>query len=512
MGDPGATYRGRSTRTRRHGRATFRLLAVGGLAATLLISLGSKAGARLPASAATIPQIQHVVLIMQENHSFDNVLGKFCAEVTAGQIVRPGYDSNCDGATKGKRSNGTKVTLAAAPDVVAPSNHGVAQQSADIHGGKMDGFDSAKGSCPGTKYVNCYNQYDPLAGSCPTGTGSKTGATCIPFLSALATRYTVADRFFELAGAPSWGGHFYAAAATLDGFTGGNPKNNKLGFPLGPGWGCDSGRVMNWGSPPTTQVPSCVPDASGSLGPIWSGYAGPEAAHVPTIFDRLDSANLSWKLYAGAGKPDGTDKDVQKSGWQWAICPTFAECLYGPQKSNVVPATQILSDAAGNLPAFSIVTPTTDISQHNGDSMLTGDNWINQVVSSIQAGPDWASTAIFITYDDCGCQYDHVSPPNGWGVRVPIVIVSPYAKLGFSDSTPTTVAGVLAFAEHVYGLAALNSTDADAYDFVSGSFCFAGMPTCTPAGQAPVKVPMRQPAPLTPAQVIAQQQEDMEDT
>jgi phospholipase C len=468
--------------------------------------------AAAPAAPDTIHQIQHVVLIMQENHSFDNVLGKFCAEVTAKQIVRPGYDHGCDGATTGTLFNNKQVTLRAAPDVIPSSVHSVAAQTADIAGGQMNGFDSTGGSC--TKdYPECYNQYDPLAGTCTSGTN--THATCIPYLGALATKYTVAGQVFELADAPSWGGHLYAAAATTDGFTGDNPTDNTLGFPLGPGWGCDSGRVTAWGSPPTTQIPSCVPDSTGSLGPAatspWNGYTGPKAAYVPTIFDRLDAANLTWKLYAGGGgRPDPGDSYFQRDGWQWAICPSFAECLYGPQRANVVAATQIISGAS-NLPAFSIVTPTTANSQHNGFSMLTGDNWINQIVSAIQASPDWSSTAIFITYDDCGCFYDHVPPPNGWGVRVPMVIVSPYAKLGYSDGTPTTVAGVLAFAEHVFGLTPLNSTDANAYDF-SASFCFAGPPKCTPAGLAPVKLPLQRVNPLTPAQLATQQQDSLQDT
>jgi phospholipase C len=154
------------------------------------------------------------------------------------------------------------------------------------------------------------------------------------------------------------------------------------------------------------------------------------------------------------------------------------------------------------------VTPN---SQHNGDSMLTGDDWINQIVSAIQASPDWSSTAIFITYDDCGCFYDHVPPPNGWGVRVPMVIVSPYAKLGFTDQNSTTIAGVLAFAEHVFGLTPLNNTDTHAYDF-SRSFCFIGPPLCTPAWLAPVKLPLQQVTPLTPAQLAIQQQDNLQDT
>ena len=111
-------------------------------------------------------------------------------------------------------------------------------------------------------------------------------------------------------------------------------------------------------------------------------------------------------------------------------------------------ATILTDAAAGALPAFSIVTPTGPQSQHNGNSMIAGDNWIGQVVSAITSGPQWASTAVFITYDDCGCFYDHVPPPEpGMGIRVPMVIVSPYARRGFTDSNVATYASLLAFAE-----------------------------------------------------------------
>src|SRR5207245_6210475 len=96
--------------------------------------------------------------------------------------------------------------------------------------------------------------------------------------------------------------------------------------------------------------------------------------------------------------------------------------------------------------------------------MLEGDNWIGDIVSAIENVPQWNSTAIFITYDDCGCFYDPVTPPNGWGVRVPMLVVSPYARAGFTDTTPTTYAGVLAFIEHALSLQPLSDADQRAYD------------------------------------------------
>ena len=84
--------------------------------------------------------------------------------------------------------------------------------------------------------------------------------------------------------------------------------------------------------------------------------------------------------------------------------------------------------------------------------MAVGDNWIGQVVSAIETGPDWASTAIFLTWDDCGCFYDHVAPPTGLGIRVPMIMISPYVKAGTTDSNVASFASVLAFTETVFGL------------------------------------------------------------
>ena len=181
-----------------------------------------------------------------------------------------------------------------------------------------------------------------------------------------------------------------------------------------------------------------------------------------------------------------------------------------------MPASQLTADAAaGQLPAYSIMTPTTADSQHNGNDMSTGDNYIGSAVSAIQASPDWASTAIFITYDDCGCFFDHVNPlkyNSSWGIRVPMVIVSPFAKLGYTDSTPTTFAGTLAFVEHTFGLAPLNSTDASAYDY-RNAFCFQPAVTgCVAAGVQPLPLTSQQPTPLSPAQRSAQIASASDDT
>src|SRR5205085_12185035 len=178
----------------------------------------------------------------------------------------------------------------------------------------------------------------------------------------------------------------------------------------------------------------------------------------------LDAAGRTWRIYTGPGS------------YGWAICPTFAECIYGTQKAKVKPSQQVINDAtAGNLRNVSLVMPCCGNSQHNGQSMQKGDNWIASVVSAIMSGPQWSSTAIFIAYDDCGCFYDHVAPPAGLGIRVPMVIVSPYAKPGFTDSNTASFASMLAFTEHTFGLPPLTTLDAGAYDY-RASFDFGARP------------------------------------
>src|SRR5205085_325974 len=100
------------------------------------------------------------------------------------------------------------------------------------------------------------------------------------------------------------------------------------------------------------------------------------------------------------------------------ICPTFYECLGSSQADRIRQPPEFAKDAAqGHLPALSIVIPYANDSQHNGFSLIKGDDWIAQNVSAVMNGPDWSSTAIFVTYDDCGCFYDPVPPPAGMGIR-----------------------------------------------------------------------------------------------
>ena len=411
-----------------------------------------------PVATATTPAdtgspIKHVVVIYQENNSFDEVLGYTCAVTLAGR---------CDGATTGKVSNGSTIPLAQPPDIVPTVNHSPGSITNGIDGGKMDGFDKNSG-CAAPTYA-CYVSYRPSQ---------------IPNLSMYAQQYVVADRTFESKVSASWGSHLDLVSSTLDGFQGVNPSHAAFAT---KGWGCDSGATAPWKNPQTggtaSSQPTCIPDfaLNPTQFPHGGAFEATSVAHVPTIMDAMDASGVTWHIYAPTSS---------QQFYGWAICPSFADCLYTNQEQSTSQPSQVLTDAAnGTLPSVSYVVALDNQSQHNSNSMLAGDNWIGSVVNAVMNGPDWRSTAIFITYDDCGCFYDHVAPPAGAGVREPMVIVSPCAKPAHTDHN-TAFAGesTLAFIEHTFNLPSLVSGgDGAAYDF-GGSFDFS-QPGCGGAGTA----------------------------
>jgi len=406
-----------------------------------------------PANTA-VTSISHVVVIFQENHSFDNVLGGLC--------VTDRLD--CDGTTSGVLHTGRRTRLAAAPDIVPNVQHKIAHQRIAINGGRMNGFDLIPGC---SSYARrCYTQY---------------GASQIPNLRSLAEHFVISDRTFSEDPIPSWGLHLELVAGQLGGFQGAGPTDDAGSLPKDRGWGCDSHKDSPWKDPTnprsrTLMVPSCIPRTDG-FGP----YRPSPVRYIPTILDRLTSARLAWRIYA--------DTAATESGYLWSICPTFASCFYDPRRGGRPSAgwqdrSEFIADAsAGELPAYSAIMPSYELSQHNNASMRAGDNYIASLVDAVMNGPpaQWESTVIFITYDDCGCFYDHVPPPlrSGLGIRVPMVIVSPQAKAAFVDHTQASFNSMLAFVEKNWRLRPLTADDAHAYDYCR-SFVFTSLP-CTGA-------------------------------
>lgn len=393
-----------------------------------------------PAPAAASSPIKHVLVIYQENHTFDNVLGPFCVA----------HGNRCDGVTVGQAKgvgNGT-LPLTRAEDVIPEVDHSVRGQALAIDGGAMDKF-YLLGGCraKSTPPYRCYEAFQQDQ---------------IPTLWTLAEQFAVGDRTFSMQPVPSFGAHLDLAAGTLDGFTGDIPKLHP-DHAASWGWGCNSYKEAYWQASPTDTpqlVPSCVPKPDGS-GP----YKPSPVQWVPTIFDRLQAAGLSWKAYTPAES-------------YFNVCTYFADCWDTDQAKHDKAPSQVFTDAAnGHLPSFAFLFPNSAVSQHNDYSMMDGDNYIESVVSAVMNSSEWNSTAIFITYDDCGCFYDHVAPPAGsdLGLRMPMVIVSPWVKPASTDHHVATFASILAFTEHTLGLTPLGQNDSSAYDF-SGSFDYSQTP------------------------------------
>lgn len=442
------------------------LLVVTALLAAALVCFAAAliwmAGLAAAEARSQTKPVRHVIVIDLENHSFDNVLGYWCDD-------NPGRCPDGGMPTSVKLSNGAVVTPSVSPDTVPHVSHSVNSQLAAMHiqGGvpRMDGWENIRhGGCAASTNYQCVSGYQPGQ---------------IPNITALATQFAISDRTFSMGDSPSWGGHLYAAMASLDGFTGDNPYPAP-GVTTGPGWGCDSDRVGSWLSPSGAleRIPSCIPDYS--LGLANGGAFEPTpAAYEPTIFDELHNAGLSWKIY-GAASPGAV-------GYDWSICPSIAECEYTTQRKRLVDASRFVANATkGALPALAVVTAggasqsAAAGSCHNDLSMTACDNYIGQLVSAVEAGPEWSSSAIFITFDDFGGFYDQLAPSRNpdntlQGPRLPLVIVSPYARARYTDTTSTTYAGVLAYVEHNFGLSALSINDLDAYDF-SDAFDYTQSP------------------------------------
>ena len=390
----------------------------------------------LPVVPKLVSPIQNVVILFMENHSFDNVLGKLCVQT-----------ARCEGTTMGQLYDGTWIDLPPAADNIPRTLHSWTVQVGAINGGKMNGF-SQFPFCDEPSGYACYQQFDP---------------TQTPTITSLFGSFAISDRTFELDTVGSWGGHLGLAAANLNGFYTATPKDGQK-HPR-HGWGCDSNRDSDWAptpTDPTTLYPMCIPQRD-ATGP----YRPSPVPWEPTMMDRMQEAGLSWHIYSPTRS---------EPGYGYALCPTFADCLYTGQKNFASRTSQFLVDAqAGNLANLSFVMPEVPTSEHNGNSMLAGENYMASVVNTVMDGPQWNSTAIFITYDDCGCFYDHVPPPAGLGIRVPMMIVSPYAKAGYTDTNVASFASMLSFVEHIYGLAPVAVDDAEAYDYAD-AFNFAQKP------------------------------------
>ena len=196
-----------------------------------------------------------------------------------------------------------------------------------------------------------------------------------------------------------------------------------------------------------------------------------------TLTDLLDQAGLSWKYYS----PLAGSIWTAPNAIQHICAPANSQCAGADWTNNVVlNNTQVLSDISnGQLPAVSWVIPTGQASDHAGFNDGSGPSWVASIVNAIGNSSYWAHTTIIITWDDWGGWYDHVAPQiinsYEYGFRVPLIVVSPFAKPGYVSHVVHDFGSILKFIEKTFNLPSLGYADATADD-LSDCFNFTQKP------------------------------------
>jgi phospholipase C len=397
------------------------LLALAGAA------LISGRGAAAAPTLHGIHKIQHVVIIMQENRSFDSYFGTYPhADGIPGLAGHPGSVPCLHDPTRRRCRrpyHDTSLVNGGGP-------HGNADFVADLNNGAMDGFVSRAADAVKT----CSNQNNP---NCVTGAfddvmGYHT-ASEIPNYWAYANNFVLQDHMFE--SVASW-----SLPAHLELVSGWSAKCSTQGDPMS----CAS----------AVQLPDLPPD-------LPPGHAGqPDYAWTDLTY-LLHHYGVSWGYYVFPGtQPDCADDQMTcKAAPQsattpgiWNPLPFFDDVAQNGQLGDVQPIHAFYTAARdGKLPAVSWVAPTNAVSEHPPSSVGVGENYVTGLINTIMQGPDWSSTAIFLTWDDWGGFYDHVAPPSvdslGYGFRVPGLVISPFAKRHYVDHQVLSFDAYLKFIE-----------------------------------------------------------------
>jgi phospholipase C len=391
------------------GAAQFFTLALAFLFATNTLAACGGSSNQNQSSNGDIHKIKHVVVIMQENRSFDTYFGTYpgadgipanvCVpDAATNQCVKPYHDPYA------KNFGGP---------------HGASNAVADIAGGKMDGFiqqeiQGRTKACKNNLDPNCsLNQRQP-------DVMGYHDAREIPNYWTYAEQFVLQDRMFEPNASWSLPEHLFMVSEwSAKCSQPGNPMScqNALQNPASLGQGRKQGLEKR-------------PD-----------YAWTDLTYL------LHKANVSWAYYVADGtQPDCEDDAMfcqakpQHAGTPeiWNPLPYFDTVRQDGELGNIQQLSQFYTAAKnGTLPAVSWITPNGQTSEHPPALVSAGQAYVTGLINAIMQGPDWSSTAIFLAWDDWGGFYDHVVPPhvdeNGYGLRVPGLVISPYARKGYID-------------------------------------------------------------------------------
>ncbi len=385
----------------------------------------------------TSGKIQHVIIMVQENRSFNNLFYGY-----------PGADT----AKFGFDENGTKIQLQPVGlettwDIDHSSNSyfTACNGSGSIPGTncRMNGFDNEYYGC-GRSGPRCPNANPPY---------SYVPQTEVQPYFDMAGQYVLADKMFA--------SNFDASSFISHQYIISGQALHAVNFP-GGSWGCPGGsgdKISEVG--PQRQIPD------GSEVVCWD---------PTTLGDELDKAHLSWAFYTS--KVNGPDV-----GQIWSAYQAINHIYNGQDWLNdiVTPQSTIFSDlSSGNLRTVSWVTPTWANSDHAGSGSKSGPSWVTQVVNAVGQSQYWNSTAIFVFWDDYGGWFDPVPPKyvdyDGLGMRIPMLIISPYAKQGYVSHVHYEHGSILRFIEDQFHLKRLAASDRRAISPAKDAFDFTKPP------------------------------------
>jgi phospholipase C len=346
-------------------------IAASGVGSTAGVASGAQPVASPRQRATAVTPISNIIIVMFENHTFDNFFGSY-----------PG-------------ANG--VIYPPAPDpVIKDVSHAYAHYVASFDGGKLDGYDSV-GVCS-------YTEAD------------------LPILWAYAKRFGLSDNFYTSAATNSTANHLYMIAGQCGGL-----------FATGGAGG-------HCGAAPNSLLLTRAPDGT-------EGYTY-ACLDIDSVPQALNTAGVSWRYY------------VESSIWN---APGFIAAT--SNSTNVVAnSAQIVTDVqSGTLASVSWVCPSHFADDHPSHPVGPAQNFLATLVNAIMQSAYWSNVAIFVTWDDWGGFIDHVLPPvidtYGLGSRVPLLVISPYARTGFISHKQAEFSSLAKFVLKNWSLPSLGQRD-----------------------------------------------------
>jgi len=376
-------------------------------------------------------KIKHVVVIMQENRSFDEYFGTYpgangipmqngqptvySIDPTTGKKIYPYHNPN---------------------DVNAGGPHGASSATQDIAGGQMNGFvasfRAAQKACKNPDTPGC------AKGGAPDVMGWHD-AREIPNYWTYAENFVLQDMMFEPNASWSLPSHLFMVSAWSANCTPNDPMS------------CTS--AIDGPTLPGVKGTSLTEANAGKL-----DYAWTDLTYL------LYKNNVSWAYYLSNGSEPDCEDDAMlcpaksqsiKVPGIWNPLPAFETVKADGQLSNIQTVDKFYAAAKdGSLPTISWIVPENKVSEHPPASIAAGQTYVTGLINAIMQGPDWDSTAIFLAWDDWGGFYDHVVPPhvdaNGYGLRVPALVISAYARKGFIDHQTLSFDAYLKFIEDLY--------------------------------------------------------------